>query len=355
MVQYLLTALAGVALGIVAMRIWQAREQGATAAATDAAVGEGPVAAAGQAPGLSRKLLLGAGGLVLAAVAVVVVRSNSAPPASTGPALGVAQNGTAPLDDVDTMINRLATRLEKEPNDGEGFRMLGWSYVMTGRPERAIEPYKRAQTLLPGSALVHSGYGEALVGTAKGTVTPEAKAEFERAASIDKTEPRAEYFLALWQAQNGQQKQALERWVVLANRAPADAPWQGELRRQITDVSAKLGVDVSGRLKAGTAVTGAAPIGGPAQNPAAAQAISAMPAAQQQASIDSMVEGLASKLQANPKDADRWVMLLRSRMVLKQEDRAKADLATARKALADDAGARAKVDAAAKELGIPGA
>lgn len=355
MLQYLLTGLAGIALGIVAMRIWQARE---TTVAADVAA---PTPTDGAQPGvqgkppLSRNLLIGAGVLALLAVAVLVFRPNASSSGGGSPTMGVAQTGDKPLDDVDTMINKLAARLEKEPGDGEGFRMLGWSYVMTGRPERAVEPYKRALALLPESALVHSGYGEALVGANKGTVSDEAKAEFDRAAAIDKTEPRAEYFLALWQAQHGQQKEALERWIALANKAPADASWQGELRRQIADTAGKLGVDVSGRLKAGAAIASSAPVGGPAQNPAAAQAISALPAAQQQASIDSMVDGLAAKLQANPKDVDRWIMLLRSRMVLKQTDRAKSDLVTARKALAGDATGLARVDAAAKELGVPGA
>lgn len=355
MLQYLLTGLAGIALGIVAMRVWQSREAEGAPAANAATPTDGTEPAAPTARPLSRNLLIGAGALVLLAVVVLAVRSRDAAPSATSPAMGVQQNGDKPLVDVDTMISRLAARLEKEPNDGEGFRMLGWSYVMTGRPERAIEPYKRALALLPGSALVHSGYGEAMVGANKGAVSDEAKAQFDKAAAIDRNEPRAEYFLALWQAQHGQQKEALERWIALANKAPADAPWQGELRRQIAETSGKLGVDVTARLKPGAPAGTAPAIGGPAQNPAAAQAISAMPEAQRQASIDSMVDGLAAKLQANPRDADRWVMLLRSRMVLKQEDRARSDLATARKALAGDAAGLGKVDTAAKELGVPGA
>ena len=80
-----------------------------------------------------------------------------------------------------------------------------------------------------------------------------------------------------------------------------------------------------------------------------------MPAADRQAMVDQMVGGLAEKLKANPADADRWVLLLRSRMVLKQADQAGTDLVTARKALAGDATGLGKVNAAAKEFGIPGA
>ncbi len=40
------------------------------------------------------------------------------------------------LPDVNTMIERLAARLETTPEDIEGWRMLGWSYFNMARYER---------------------------------------------------------------------------------------------------------------------------------------------------------------------------------------------------------------------------
>jgi cytochrome c-type biogenesis protein CcmH len=259
------------------------------------------------------------------------------------------------------MMQRLAARLEKNPTDGEGFRMLAWSYVMTSHPDKAIPAYKRALALLPNQSNVHAGYGEALVGVAKGTVTPEAKAAFDRAIQIDPSEPRARYFEALWLAQHGQEKEALEKWIALANGGPADAPWQTDLRRQIGETSAKLGGDVSSRLaKAapiGVGRIGVGPVSAGVAPPIpneAMQAASALPAADRQAMVDEMVEGLARKLAANPKDADGWIRLLRSRMVLKQDQQAARDLATARRSLASSPADLARVVASAKENGVPG-
>ncbi len=295
MLQYILTGLAGIVAGIVAMRVWTARQAGSSAAAP------------------------------------------------AGDVTAAAAPGGKALDDVDTMISRLEARLKQKPEDGEGFRMLGWSYVMTGKPDKAIAPYKRALSLQPGRAVIHSGYGEALVGIAGADrVTAEAKAAFEKALSLDRTEPRARYFMALWRAQNGQEKAALDELLVLAGSGPADAPWQADVRRQATAIAGKLGVDVSARLTpAAVPATGAAPAGTAAGG--------------QPPSVDAMVDGLAARLKASPADADGWVMLLRSRMVLKQASRAGDDLAIARKALASDAGGLARVNAAARELGVPGA
>ena len=364
MLQYILTGIAGLVLGVVAMRVWQAREPAPADAAdqsrspqdaSDATpAGAAPVPA-GTPWGLtSGHLLLGAGALAIAAVAVIALRGDD-PPAGTALAPGLPPAASQKsLDDVDTAIGNLAKRLEQNPGDGEGWRMLGWSYAMTGKPEQAIAPYQRALALLPKSAQVRSGYGEALVGVAKGTVTPEAKARFAEAVALDPAEPRARSVLALWQAQNGQERQALDKWIALANSGPADAPWQADVRRQITTVSGKLGIDVSKRLTsaAPAALAGATP---PTLDAGTVQAASAMPEAQRQAMVDGMVSGLADKLKANPADVDRWILLLRSRMVLKQGDQARQDLTAARQALARDAAGLGRVNAAAREFGVPGA
>jgi cytochrome c-type biogenesis protein CcmH len=65
------------------------------------------------------------------------------------------------LPDVNTMIERLAARLETTPEDIEGWRMLGWSYFHTGRYEQAATAYARAVELDPNSAELKLSYEEA--------------------------------------------------------------------------------------------------------------------------------------------------------------------------------------------------
>lgn len=56
-----------------------------------------------------------------------------------------------------------------------------------------------------------------------------------------------------------------------------------------------------------------------------------------QAAIESMVESLRSRLEAEPDDIQGWVRLLRSRKVLGQTEAAEADIARLRQALPDQA------------------
>ena len=65
------------------------------------------------------------------------------------------------LPDVNTMIERLAARLETTPDDIEGWRMLGWSYFHTARYEQAATAYARAVELDPSSAELKLSYEEA--------------------------------------------------------------------------------------------------------------------------------------------------------------------------------------------------
>jgi cytochrome c-type biogenesis protein CcmH len=65
------------------------------------------------------------------------------------------------LSDVDTMIERLAARLETTPQDIEGWRMLGWSYFHTARYEQAATAFGRALELDPSSAELKLSYEEA--------------------------------------------------------------------------------------------------------------------------------------------------------------------------------------------------
>lgn len=65
------------------------------------------------------------------------------------------------LPDVDTLIQRLAARLQTAPNDVKGWRLLGWSYFHTERFNEAAAAYAKALELEPNSVDLRSSYDEA--------------------------------------------------------------------------------------------------------------------------------------------------------------------------------------------------
>ena len=76
--------------------------------------------------------------------------------------------GGKPVPDVDTMIERLAARLETTPDDVDGWRMLGWSYFHTGRHEQAAVAYERAVKLDPSSSELKVSYEQAKAKASEG-------------------------------------------------------------------------------------------------------------------------------------------------------------------------------------------
>ena len=57
-----------------------------------------------------------------------------------------------PLPGVEQMIANLKARLEENPADVKGWKMLGWSYLNTGQPAEAARAYEAAQKLSPTDA-----------------------------------------------------------------------------------------------------------------------------------------------------------------------------------------------------------
>lgn len=88
----------------------------------------------------------------------------------------------------------------------------------------------------------------------------------------------------------------------------------------------------------------------PQLDPDAAARIQAMSPDEQAAMIQSMVAGLAARLEANPDDAEGWGRLIRARMVLGEVDQARRDLQSAQSQFADQPETLARFELLASEL-----
>ena len=268
------------------------------------------------------------------------------------------------LPDVETMIERLAQRLQKKPDDAQGWRMLGWSYFNVQQPAKAVEAYARAASLEPQSAALKAAYGEAIVAAENGTVTPQAVETFNAALALEAKNPKARYFVALALDQSGKKKEALDGWLSLLAEPMDDKPWVAELRQRAQSLARELGVTLptppvlaaqgSGEsASAGAGKLEAKPGHGPRPLTAEEMRLAqALPADQQQAMIRSMVSNLADRLESKPRDEEGWMRLIRSRVVLGEEGAAREALARALVVFADDASAGGRIAATAKELGL---
>ena len=301
--------------------------------------------------------LMVAGMVIVGGVSLYAVKGSPGVPSSGRPIIQpvtAQQTVSAPtgdaLDSVDGMIGNLAKRLNENPNDTEGWRMLGWSYFSTGQHEKAAAAYGRAAALAPENADYLSAQGEALVMAAGGFVTEDALALFDKTLIRNVDDPRARFFKGLALDQAGDPPGAISAWIAMVNGAPPDADWVSDLRTRITSRAAEIGIDIGDRLTP----TPHAPDAARPKGPTLAQINAALeqPEDDRNAMIEGMVASLAARLKENPNDADGWIRLIRSRMVLGRPVQARNDLETALAAFSDMPETRARIVSEAEALGV---
>jgi cytochrome c-type biogenesis protein CcmH len=210
------------------------------------------------------------------------------------------------LQDVNRLVAQVEDHLAQVPDDGKGWEVIAPVYSRLGRDADAAHAWSRAIDLLGSTAQRQANLGEALVTAGGGTVTPDAKAAFEKARDLAPSDPRPRFYLALALSQAGDKSSATAAWRDLIDTAPADAAWLPAARAEFAKVA------------------------GP----------------------EGMVASLAARLKTAPDDAAGWAQLVRSYMVLGRADDARAALTEARAALATDAAKLAVVEAAAREAGV---
>jgi cytochrome c-type biogenesis protein CcmH len=96
------------------------------------------------------------------------------------------------LPDVNTMIERLASRLETTPEDIKGWRTLGWSYFYTGRHKEAVAAYAKAVALNPDSKELRTEYEEVKAKASESNNPQAASPPQNETAAKESTGPTAE-------------------------------------------------------------------------------------------------------------------------------------------------------------------
>ncbi len=272
----------------------------------------------------------------------------------------------ANLPSVEEMIQRLTARLSQNPKDTEGWRTLGWSYLNIGRFHEAAEAYARAIALNPDIVELRADRIEALVESANGVVTSEAKAAIEDILKRDPKNTQARFFRGLAEEQQGDKASALAEWSELLKDTNSDESWATELQNRISELRRDIRInDGSLAEEQKPAITeglrGIARARDGSQTPQSVdkgptpedvQAAEAMLPADRSLMIRNMVDGLANRLEQSPRDADGWIKLIRSRTVLGESELARQALARGLAAFADSASERDRIAAAAHQLGL---
>jgi cytochrome c-type biogenesis protein CcmH len=291
-------------------------------------VGRGPAEKINTDTGRSRWVGIGATTVIVPLIAFGAYLQLGTPNPEQAQLAAVDSEAGMSQSDIDALVDRLAARVAGDPENPEGFALLGRTYRELGRFAEAADAFKRLVELQP-NAEAYSNLGEALSAAQNGQVTEEAHAAMMSALAIDRTDARARFYLGLEQAGKGNPQGAIAIWRDLTAGAPADAGWVDMVRQQMAAVAQDAGIapmsvepkhpldlmpsDPKAKeraVAAAKAATPAAPAAALAENP------------EQTKMIQGMVAGLAERLAQNPGDYDGWMMLGRSYTVLRQPGKA---------------------------------
>lgn len=124
---------------------------------------------------------------------------------------------------IESMVAKLAARLEKNPKDAEGWTMLGRSYMVLKRFSDAAKAFEHASSLLPNDAQILAEYAESEMMLDPKQLSPKAVALNARALKIDPNNPKA---LTLGGAIAFEQKnyaQVVALWGNLLTQLPPDS------------------------------------------------------------------------------------------------------------------------------------
>lgn len=237
---------------------------------------------------------------------------------------------------LDELVARAESHIRANPQDGRGWNVLAPIYLRMNRPGDAAVAYRNAIRLLGSDPARETGLGEALFAEAGGIVTKEAADAFRRAlAAGGDINPKARFYLATAQAQDGRLEDAITALTSLQNDLPQSSPWRGVIGEALARAQAELGAPVAG---------------GPSRDDV--EAAAQMNAEDRAAMIETMVASLDQRLRDNPADAEGWRRLMRSYSVLGRKDDARQALERGLKALGPESVAGRELRDFAGTLGL---
>ncbi len=242
------------------------------------------------------------------------------------------------------MVDSLEARLEDEPEDIEGWLMLGRSRLVLGEPDVASEAFERALTLAPDQPEVLKAYASSLLlpsETPDGDpiVGTEAADVYRRLATLAPKDPEPRWLLGLAAAQAGDDDEAIGHWqdllaiiddtskdhdvvkariAALESGEPAAAVAAGA--SPSPDETALPIAETDEPLAIGSSANGT---GGPQPTAEDIAEMAALSSDERSDRIRSMVDGLAAKLEDDPGDVEGWLRLAQSRNVLGEPEAAK--------------------------------
>lgn len=161
--------------------------------------------------------------------------------------------------EIAAMIEQLAQRLRTQPDDPEGWAMLGRSYFAMQRYAEAAQAYGEANQRIEGrggsaNADWLVGQGEAIAFADGREIPPASAALFERALTLAPADGKTLWYGGLSAAQNGRLSEARARWTALLKSADLPEPMRAAVTERLRALDAPPTADAAAEPPAASPV-----------------------------------------------------------------------------------------------------
>lgn len=168
------------------------------------------------------------------------------------PRLEAAANGQVPaahpgapggqMPPLEVMVQRLADKMQQNPENLEGWMMLGRTYFAISQPERALDALEKAYGLAPENPDVLVTYAEAIAANNDSDLAGRPAELIQAALKIDPEHSSARWLEGLASFQANDFARAAEQWSELATTFDRQGKEAAELRRYIGEARTRAGI-----------------------------------------------------------------------------------------------------------------
>ncbi|KAA9130560.1 tetratricopeptide repeat protein [Marinihelvus fidelis] len=154
-----------------------------------------------------------------------------------------AAAATAEDTDVETLLAQLRERLAADPENLEGWMLLGRSLKSMRRYDGALEAFNNALALSPDDAVVQVELAEAMIFASgrRDGVDPQVRELLQAAVDADPTLQKGLWLLGILEVQAGNDAAAIDYWQRLLPMLPPGSDVAASVEEQLAQARGRLG------------------------------------------------------------------------------------------------------------------